>query len=310
MKTFNNMKPSKIVPFMQNPFGPIENKSTYFYYFDDKFNDENMPRSEEYTAALVRKEASSAEEFESKFNKPAKVKPITDVIKQSLNYVSDYYGSEGYKERAGKTILTDGQPLSQETPIPRATVGFMDYPVAGSYALSDKSFLAMGVAPSKFFGASETAAHEMAHLNMLFNDINGTVGTGDRASDHYGIDYTLLPQHYVDILTPTQQTSSHNLELNENYSDHIATKQGLYETGIFDSRLPGQTFTQEQLNAYKQTERGKKDRFLQLHSDDQVIRAINEIAYNKSTPFQKNDNVYFAKNGSKFVKVRNFIKYK
>ena len=34
------------------------------------------------------------------------------------------------------------------------------------------------------------------------------------------------------------------------------------------------------LDAFRKTKRGKTDRFIDLHNDDQIIKAVNEIAQN------------------------------
>lgn len=237
---------------------------------------------------------------------------VADDIKTGIDFANSYFSSEGYKEKASKVSLANGQPLGTKNPIPKKVqVGLSPESIAKSYAIRELGYINMGVVPTEHLNSSGTAAHEYAHLNPLFNTQSGTVGEGNLASPHYGMDYTNLPSNYVELLTPTVETHGHDAELNEQYSDFISSLAELQKSGIFDARKAGSVFTKEHLNTYRQTEAGQKDRFLQYHTDDdKLIKAYNEIASNSGSAFQKQDGLYYAKSGGKFSRIRDYIKRK
>lgn len=146
------------------------------------------------------------------------------------------------------------------------------------------------------FRIDATSAHEGFHWNRFFNTKRRNKPfnlSKDPESPYYNYDYSHIPDEVKNILKPNEQMLKerhklglgdlkHDAELNEAYSDLGALRYNLEKEGIFDSKKAGEIFTKEHLEKYRKTERGKRDRFIQLHTDDQIIEAINVIAENNN----------------------------
>lgn len=212
-----------------------------------------------------------------------------DAYKKGLQFASDYFHSPGYDQRFSKLKIKYGDfprtkniyPESdQVTWIP----GYRNANSALEFGLFDGDRF-------KFrFGS--TATHEGFHWNPTYNNRGGSSLTAE--SPYYGNNYSNIPQEIKEILTPSQDALKrrhsqglgdleHDAELSEQYSDLGALRYNLNKEGIFDSRKISEQFNQKMLDMFRGTESAKTDRFLDLHTDDQIIKAVNEIAANNKS---------------------------
>ena len=201
----------------------------------------------------------------------------------AANFIDNYYNSKGYQQRASRYGISTSNPLPSNI-----TVNIEDFdndkPSRYLFRLNDvgsrASFIDEGN-DIKLWNNIETvasplgvAAHEYAHLNPLYNTrTTNKVKTVD--SPYYGMDYSSVPQRYKDILIGEGYTDDHDKELNENYSDLMGLRAELQKAGIFDS-FDGSIFDENLLQKVKDS--GIKNRFLEYHTDQQIIDALNEIA--------------------------------
>lgn len=95
------------------------------------------------------------------------------------------------------------------------------------------------------------------------------------------------------LLTPNRQTTAHDLELSEQYSDLMALRYFLWKNDIFDSGKEDSVFTEDEYNKLLDTEGGEFLRYLKYHTKQQVIDAINEVATNKTEQFITPTASYF-----------------
>jgi hypothetical protein len=229
-------------------------------------------------------------------------------------FTRSYFASEAYKNRLKKQGLDyEDFPLSSVSLDPKMYVGLS---ANGAFGISvgtkpmeetREDLVKYGVPTGTAHDLidldaypSFVVAHELAHDNPLYNT-RGHFDEVPEDSRYYGNDYTKIPQETKNILIGTGYKDEHDAELSENYSDLVGTRALLFDTGIFDSRDSNAVFNQEMLDAYKKTEEGKSDRFLQYHTDEQIIKAINDIAQNNSG-FQKSNNTYLAALGGSLDK--------
>ena len=144
---------------------------------------------------------------------------------------------------------------------------------------------------------SESAVHEAFHWNPLYNNLKGYSKKLSFESPYYGQNYSMVPREIKEILTPEriklEQRNKrglgdlkHDFEINESYSDLGALRQQLQKSGVFDSFENNNTFNQKMLDEFRKLYRKEgtpTERFLNLHTDDQIIKAINEIAENNNS---------------------------
>lgn len=143
---------------------------------------------------------------------------------------------------------------------------------------------------------SENAAHEAFHWNPLYNSRDYSRKLSFE-SPYYGQDYSIVPKEIKQILTPERikleernkkglGDLKHDFEINESYSDLGALRQQLQKSGVFDSFEKDNIFTQKMLDEFRKLykkEGTPTERFLNLHTDDQIIKAVNEIAANNKS---------------------------
>lgn len=229
---------------------------------------------------------------------------ITPLVNAS-NYVNDYYNSDAYKARAMKHGVYNENPISDNVNIivkdlDKDNLTLSD--LLNNRLMSHKSgdeIVIMNM-PGDAGSVEAVMAHELGHYNPLYNtkkdpEKEYSYPEDDRMySRYYMNDYTNVPAEYVDYLYPTiglDKINDHDRELSENYSDLIGLREALYRHGIFDSS-DGSIFTQEMLDKFRKT--GEANRFLRYHTDEQIINALNEVAYNED-----NQNVSYAAYGGK-----------
>ena len=234
---------------------------------------------------------------------PVKVPENMKDAWDAASFVSDYYSSEGYKKRlAGAGLppetLTFGA-LMQTVPDMDTwdsyTSGndvvyvglkpyYYDFPTWNTPL--GKTVVSRPIAEENKYGAGlfpgTVAAHEVAHLNPLFNtrydDWYHPLRKNKDISPYYGNDYSKVPPYWMYLLQPNKQVNSHDYEASENYSDLMSLRYFLQKNGIFDSTDPNVEFKSSDYDKIFEHEGGEKLRYLMHHSKDAVIKAINEVA--------------------------------
>lgn len=144
---------------------------------------------------------------------------------------------------------------------------------------------------------ANTVGHEIAHNALLFNTHVDHLPKGIRElhwkpmeglnTYTYNKVYDYVPQRWKDLLTPVDGLSTHDLQLNEGFSDLWGTKTAMYDMGIgkhasFD---PTKKYNYFDLFKYKMTPTGMTDRFIRQRGGwwkgwKQQLDALNEIYKN------------------------------
>lgn len=214
-----------------------------------------------------------------------------DDIKEGLQFASNYFQSEGFLRR-NKDMGAKYGGFGTKNIIPRSNQ--VTYSPGWDNADANLKFgLKTGWYNNNL---SESAAHEAFHWNPLYN-LRGYSRKLSFESPYYGQDYSIVPKEIKQILMPERikleernkrglGDLNHDFEINESYSDLGALRQQLQKSGIFDSFKKDDIFTQKMLNKFRELyrkERTPTERFLNLHTDDQIIRAVNEIAQNNNS---------------------------
>lgn len=217
-------------------------------------------------------------------------KQVND-IKEGLQFASDYFQSEGFLRRNKDMGAKYGGFGTKNI-----TPGSNQVTYSPGWDNADAS-LKFGLKTGWYNNnLSESAAHEAFHWNPLYNS-RGYSRKLSFESPYYGQDYSIIPKEIKQILTPERikleernkkglGDLNHDFEINESYSDLGALRQQLQKSGVFDSFKKDDIFTQKMLNQFRELyrrERTPTERFLNLHTDDQIIRAINEIAQNNNS---------------------------
>ena len=217
----------------------------------------------------------------------------------AAKFVKDYYRSEAYKQRAKNAGFPRRYPLKK-------SFGVFDYKTRYDENITtDQSrqwlFPVVGLQPSEnpfynnyYDDVGHVTAHENAHLNRFYNR---KANSKSPDSLYYGNDYSKVKK-FKDALNVNVDANIHDLELSESYSDLIGLRYLMQKHDIFDSMDPNAIFTEEDYNSLINDSRYENDRFLKLHSKEQVIEAINDVASNSN--INLNSNV--VKNGGKLNK--------
>lgn len=130
-----------------------------------------------------------------------------------------------------------------------------------------------------------TTAHEFAHFNKMYN--RGFFKRKTDESPYYGLNYNKVPPYYKELLK-SNVFNPHDKEINENYSNLVGLRYLLDKYDYFDSNDPNSTFDQKILDSIKSDERIYGNPFLNMHSDEQIIKAINDVALVKN---KQNENL-------------------
>ena len=217
----------------------------------------------------------------------------------AAKFVKDYYRSEAYKQRAKNAGFPRRYPLKK-------SFGVFDYKTRYDENITtDQSrqwlFPVVGLQPSEnpfynnyYDDVGHVTAHENAHLNRFYNR---KANSKSPDSLYYGNDYSKVKK-FKDALNVNVDANIHDLELSESYSDLIGLRYLMQKHDIFDSMDPNAIFTEEDYNSLINDSRYENDRFLKLHSKEQVIEAINDVASN----YNINLNSNVVKNGGKLNK--------
>ena len=156
------------------------------------------------------------------------------------------------------------------------------------------------------------AAHEGAHANPVFNNVNDHLLLFDPKyadadalerkayrirlrpdSPYYGYDYSKIPERQKQLLTPSGSVNTHDIEINEGYSDAMASRWNLHKKGISSAALdPTKKYTYLDLIRYKMTPTGMFDRFIRQRGGwwkgwKQQLDALNEVYKNGGKLCQK-----------------------
>lgn len=215
-----------------------------------------------------------------------------EAYKNGLQFAADYFYSPGYVERFNKQKFKYGNYPEQKYIFPKENL--VKWIEGRNNATSSLKF---GLFDSRRFGfrLGETGTHEAFHWNPTYNKKSKVSGVSvSTESPYYNNNYSNIPQEIKEILTPSQDALKrrhsqglgdleHDAELSEQYSDLGALRYNLNKEGIFDSRKIGEQFNQKMLDMFRGTKSAKTDRFLDLHTDDQIIKAVNEIAANNKS---------------------------
>lgn len=201
----------------------------------------------------------------------------------------DYYNSEGYKKRAKEIGISLKSPLKRIFGI-KDKVGYLpNTKIEDSQTLNGKvviGLIASDWDPHDYYDMlGFTTVHELSHFNRRYN--RGLFKRKSDESPYYGNNYRKVPQYYKDLLK-SNVTNPHDQEINENYSNLIGLRYLLNKYGYFNSNDPNANFDQNLLNQIKGDERIYGNPFLNMHTDDQIIKSINDVASNNS---KDNDNL-------------------
>ena len=211
---------------------------------------------------------------------------------RGIKFAADYFHSPGYAERFNNSKLKYGNYPITKYIFPESNK--ITWIEGKPNANSD---LELGLFDSdRFrFKLGSTGTHEAFHWSPTYNTrskVSGSVVNPE--SPYYNNDYRNIPKEIKDILKPSQEALNrrnsqglgdlkHDSELSEQYSDLGALRYNLNKEKIFDSRKIGEQFDQKMLDMFRGTKSAKTDRFLDLHTDDQIIKAVNEIAANNNS---------------------------
>ena len=215
-----------------------------------------------------------------------------NAVKEGLQFGIDYLKSPGFTERATNMQNKYGFSYSpSDFKLNSRKVTWMP-----EFMNADSSLL-FGLSSRRRlpFRLGGTATHEVFHWNPKFNTrINSSKSitlTKPVDSPYYSNNYNNIPEDVKAILRPNKEKLiareqkglgdlEHDAEISESYSDLEELRYNLKKEGIFDSFKSGEKFDQHMLDLFRKTKRGKTDRFIDLHNDDQTIKAVNEIAQN------------------------------
>lgn len=300
-----NVSPFKLV----NKFNDEEINGNYLY------NNESVERLDNIIDFANRIKGINPN-YEDRFELPLSPNEVYNTINKyvdetvsGIKYSFDYFNSSGFKQR-NDALMQKYKPYSNEYNklignkgiIDDAFLNDKDIRFSVGYDNADNS-LNFGISPSTLnFDFRNTGAHEGAHLNRIYNQVlQNPTKEDNELSPYYSkvknatINYRHIPDIVKTLLTPNVKVDYHDKEINENYSDLIGTRSNLQNEGIFNSMLPDQSFTKEMYDRYRNTDAGKKDRFMNTHSEQQVIDALNIIAHNnkKNNDFSLISPEYF-----------------
>ena len=223
-------------------------------------------------------------------------------IDDGVQFVMDYYNSPGYVERSRRAGLpavpllinpekvndytkyvnesfTHGDTLTFGAIPDQYMFPVVKHPLTGKPMLS-REILDYNTAISGSYPGI-VGAHEAAHLNRLYNyPYTDKKNPYAKAYDspYYNFDYSGVPPWFRTLLTPNKPVGDHGKELNENYSDLMGLRYFMQKNNIFDSMDDKKTFTEEDYDRLVDTEGAEALRYLNTHSKESVIKAINDVA--------------------------------
>lgn len=274
-----------VLPFMQQYYSTLAGNNPQLQQLLNSF-DWNYPQT--VVNRVIKEQSQMQPDYQR----------MVDNVLEGLTYAESYFTSPGFQDRlrnfdqeylyldipSFETILYNQEPTITFDP---------------TYNNANAN-LVFGLQHANF----GTAAHELAHKNMVYNSKDQYYDIKDYANDknslyyspYYGFNYQQITPEILTILKPSNYTNTHDAEISESYSDLIRTRAQLEKLGIYSSTQTGQTFTEDLYDQYLNTEAGKTDRFLQLHTKQQVLDALNLIASNINTtnPFEVSNNTYLA----------------
>ena len=137
-------------------------------------------------------------------------------------------------------------------------------------------------------------AHEIGHTRKLYNtrdseqDANGNWVNKREDSPYYHNNYDYINPKYTELLSPTVKVeNNHDSELSEHYSDLLALRMALRDTGI---NRGWRLYTNRDVKRFANTYEGSQDRYLQYHPDfKQVRKALNRV-WKDGGKFEVNSN--------------------
>lgn len=240
---------------------------------------------------------------------------------KELDWVKNYYQSEGFKERLSKLphyynnwYLNE---LKNYTPQEYDNIDEFYYEMPedpkfkrsmfqGSHYRPYTKTITIGLEPRKDYG--RVAAHELGHhysSRSFFKNVDGH----KQYFNHYNY-YPVFRENneykkaMEKMKTPADKHRffthpdsfydevHHDAQPGEGYADLIEFRSELAKHNIYDSMKAGNPFTLDHLNKVKES--GIKSRLFDYYNDDQIVFMMNEVAMNNQ-PIKQNE--FMAKHG-------------
>ena len=237
------------------------------------------------------------------------------LAQQATDYIHSYYNSEGFKARRKQYNWKLGEPrVKIRRRMDRTTIP-INYTTEGYNAQYDfrnnRINVSLNPLPSMDgqeqynIPVAETAAHEVTHAyDYPKTNIYGENVAYDDSYKERGY-YSSLPSelYYKYFTNLPEGTHPYREQVDEQYADLGGLRAVMYLATGYDSRQVDDKgnpipISDEQWNAFKQTDYYKNNRFIKTHGDERSRSALQEIAQNNSSSsFKRQDGTYLASSG-------------
>lgn len=237
----------------------------------------------------------------------------TTLAQQAVDYIHSYYNSDGFKARRKQYNWQRGESRSIiRRRMDRTTIPINYVQGGGDKSQYDyhRNEINVGSNPLPSMAGqeqytipvAETAAHEVTHAyDYPKTNIYGQITAEDDSYKERGY-YSSLPiELYNKYFTNLPGwTNSYRRRTDEQYADLGGLRAIIYLATGYDSRQVDDKgnpipISDEQWNAFKQTDYYKNNRFIKTHGDERSRLALQEIAQNNSSSsFQRQDGTYLA----------------
>lgn len=231
------------------------------------------------------------------------------LAQQAVDYIHSYYNSDGFKARRKQYNWQKGEPRRIRRRMDRTTIP-INYTTEGYNSQYDfrnnQINVSLNPLPSMAgqeqyaVPAAETAAHEVTHAyDYPKTDIYGESIAYDDSYKERGYYSSLPSELYNKYFTNLPEwTNGYRRRTDEQYADLGGLRAVMYLATGYDSRQVDDKgnpipISDEQWNAFKQTDYYKNNRFIKTHGDERSRSALQEIAQNNSS-FQRQDGTYLA----------------
>lgn len=247
----------------------------------------------------------------------------TTLAQQAVDYIHSYYNSDGFKARRKQYNWQRGEPRRIRRRMDRTTIPINYVQGGGDKSQYDyhRNEINVGSNPLPSMAGqeqytipvAETAAHEVTHAyDYPKTNIYGQLVAEDDSYKERGY-YSSLPiELYNKYFTNLPGwTSSYRRRTDEQYADLGGLRAMIYLATGYDSRQVDDKgnpipISDEQWNAFKQTDYYKNNRFIKTHGDERSRSALQEIAQNNpQSSFERQDGTYLAAFGGNL----NYLNY-
>lgn len=232
------------------------------------------------------------------------------LAQQAVDYIHSYYNSDGFKARRKQYNWRSGEPRRIRRRMDRTTIPINFVQGDGHNSKYDfrRHEISVGVNPGPDMAGqeqytipvAETAAHELTHAyDYPKTNIYGESIAYDDSYKERGYYSSLPSELYNKYFTNLPEwTDPYRRQSDEQYADLGGLRAMMYLATGYDSRqiddkgnpIP---ISDEQWNAFKQTDYYKNNRFIKTHGDERSRSALQEIAKNNSS-FQRQDGTYLS----------------